>query len=791
MYSPGKVPVEVESESESESESEFESGPEEEWEAEAEAEAEPESADSNSNSDSDSDPEVALGTAPSDREEQTIVPGLGMLSVPMLSTDQCFPPSAVISALIADCGRFPSTCRAVEDAVTAVVAMAIRTSVLLPHTVISAAFASMVKWKVTAALFQDCPGELQPVWALEEGPGAGFALRRAPRPRKHRVLKAPFVWVYCGTQVFIGHEPTLNDVDAQHTLAGLAARATLDTGVPHEVPTSWVAFLGSPCWTFSLGLLAAGALQLSLAFNAFGLHASRGLAASREFRADHAHLRTLEEEALRVSADTGPLAAGLSRAAALSLRRRIIRNCSPGTKAFKSRENRLRAQEEAEAAAMKHLRRTLVKLKVFMGGRAAGDTHPDALFTGPCYEPRKDWVPPEGPRAPKVHFRPGSGFPTSILSSLQRFSEARGAVERTSNILKLYMHRVQDLLLNAIRRTTQLPCHIAVNNIIYTLHTQLEEGQTWPLPGAFYLAVITAVQRIVSGEVPLPPDLAITLADVSARDTTRASTTTNTLQAISLLTRSFTLRLGLPNPKQLGAPLAVHGSFSGAAPSVPDAARFMACVLHAAGFLSATVSLPRQDRNCTGQASVRLPFRVAVSAPVFTSGKNPGVLRALQVMANYSPGDRGTCFGLPPWLGKWRLARSMNSGFRMQACIGARKISVAVFDTSMVLTGYADHQDFVVAGIAVCLQLFLFSATPWAILPLDGCPATLSTELIHGLLTRPRTDLPAFNMGNACLDGDPCTPDALCITPNGPDSVVACIANAVRTSNFADRLRME
>ena len=388
----------------SESGSESEEVPEEDITFESDLEEEGSGSgsdsDSSSGSDSDSDPEVALGDAPDDEDEdkKAAIPGLRAQAEAPLSTDHCFPPGTVISALMADCGRFPSTCRAEEDSVAAVITMAVQNSILLPHTVISAAFASMVKWKVTAALFEDCPGEMQPVWYLEEGPTAGFALRQGPRPRKHRVLKAPFLWVYCGTQVFIGHGPTLRDPNAKDTLAGLAARATLDTGVPHDVPASWVEFLGSPCWAFSLGLLAVAGLQLSLAFNAFGLHASQGLAASREFRADHAHLQALEQEALRVSAETGPLAAGLSRAAALALRRRIIRNCSPGTKAFKSRENRLRAQEEAEAAAMKYLRRALLKIKVFMGGRSQADTCLDTLFTGPCFEPRKDWVPPKLPR---------------------------------------------------------------------------------------------------------------------------------------------------------------------------------------------------------------------------------------------------------------------------------------------------------------------------------------------------------------------------------------------------------
>lgn len=720
----------------------------------------------------------------------------------------------LLATITKEFNAFPSTCRAAEEAVDAAVEAAVRVMVLVPATVLARLFKSMVKWKVRRAMYLGSDTGNQPTYKSLDGD-----LGLVPETqllRRHKYLRPPLIWVYIGSRAFIGHGTTLLGTGTtRQEVATLARRVWLDTGVRYPMPPTLSHFMGSPLWRYAMNIAAAMSLQLAMTFNACHIHFKHGLTSARELFASHLKLCTLEESVHLASESTQPLPMGLSKATALELRPRIVRNKKPKQGTYVPRATYLHAQATAEANTERWARHVLGLAQAFIRGgpmdtsppgdlqddpplppgvvpgtpeyiahRLMQDTTPEAA-TLVAHTDMEAWAPADA-GVPRYTYDPGSLFPTTLRVAVWRFNTARSLGEASTTTTRKYIHRGKDLLLKAYRQTETEPCSISNNNTIRTLHAHRAPGEPWPLPGAFYGAIMGAMRSIINGTTALPPGLGkhLDLHSLSVRDTTLALTTTNTLQAISIKGLGFTLRLGLPSATAPTKSLAVHSSFSRGKSLMPTAATFMAVVLATAGFPDATITMPTTTSRTTGQATMTLPFTVDDSAPVFRMGANPGVARALRIMANYCPDDRGRCRGMPPWMQLKPQAAKINSGIRYDVLVGTRTISVAIHKSSLVMTGRSDAQDFTVAALAVCLQLYRLSDTPMAIGCLPGCSRQFAADSIHRLLTSPREDLPMFDTGNACLNWREAPPGALRIMPNGRDPVMVCIDKAVQLSNI-------
>lgn len=724
--------------------------------------------------------------------------------------------SQLLNAITLDTGSFPSTCRAEEESVNAAVEAAVRAMVLVPATVLMRLFKPMVKWKVKYAMYLDSAMDTQPTYkSLDED--LGLVPETAPF-RRHKYLRPPLIWVYIGSRAFIGHGPTLlGNGTTRQEVATLVRRVWLDTGVVHPMPPTLAHFVGSPLWAYATTIAEVISLQLAMTFNACHIHFKHGLTSARELFAAHLKLCALEKSVHLASESTQPLPMGLSKATALELLPRIVRNKKKKQGTYVPRTTLLRDQAIAEANTEKWVRHVLALARAFIRGapmdtsppgdleddpplpqgvepgtpeyiahRLLQDTTPEAAALIP-HTDMETWTPDRAEGGvSRYPSDPGSVFPIALRDALWRFNTARALGEASTTTTRMYMHRSKDLLLKAHRQTKTEPCSISNNNTIRTLHAHRGQGKPWPLPGSFYGAIMCAMRAIINGTTPLPPGLGkhLDLASLSVRDTTLACTTTNTLQAVSVKGPGYTMRLGLPSATAPMKPLAVHSSFSRGKSLMPIAATFMAAVLASAGFPDATITMPTSTSRTTGQATMTLPFTVEDSAPVFRMGDNPGVTRALRLMANYSPDDRGRCRGLPPWMKLKPQAAKIKSGIRYDVFVGTRTISVAIHKTSLVMTGRSDAQDFTVAALAVCLQLYCLRDTPMAIGCLPGCSRQYAAESIHRLLTHPREDLPMFDTENSCLNWREAPPGALRIMPNGSDPVMVCIDRAVQLSNI-------
>jgi hypothetical protein len=617
--------------------------------------------------------------------------------------------------------------------------------------------------------------------------------------KHHKELLPPFIWVYINSEPFVGFKDYFTTGSVTSAIETLSERFSLDKRIVCPPPTTLSEYVHSPLWNYSLAINMAISLQLAMVFNAPHIHFMFGLTANRELQTAHEKLTSLEQVVLSASESTEVLPMGLSSDAAKELRPRIVRNHTNSTRKFVSRPTRIKRQRELELRRETETTYLIALTVAFIEGAPLPrlKKHPPAKDRPISKAPLKEvhlhlvhstrmheWgADSHHFGVPRYEVQPGCFFPVEITQALSRFKVARANCETETNIDRAYMHRVKDLLLKAFKRLTVSPCSISVNNVICTLYAKRGPGMEWPLPGVFYTAIMTAMRKIISGETNLPPGLDLRIEELSIRDTTRAKTTTNTLQALSILGPGWTVRLGLPSPTKRTKRLAVHSSFSAGQDLIPVAASLMATLLQTAGFSDATIRLKNSSPKITGQATMTLPFIVNDAAPIFVMGDNPGAQSAFSVMTNYTTEDHGRSRTLPAWMEPKATAAKLNSGIRFSVYIGNRVTSVAVHKQSLVLTGKSDLHDFTVSAIAVCLQLSTLTEIPWALQPLKGCSFTFARRCIETLVQTHRCDLPTFGIGSPCLTLDNAPPNALRILPNGEDSVMHCILRAVLKSN--------
>ena len=726
----------------------------------------------------------------------------------------------VLAALSAECKKFPETCRAEEECVKQAVEAAVKTSVVIPVQVLMKLFGSMVSWKVSQSIYRK-PGEFE-----EEEPTASnpettqastkdLSIQPMPSLKRQKCLRHPFIWVYIDSEPFVGYRKHFDTNSVRPVLDTLATRLRRDRAVSCPPPATLLAYVHSQLWAYSLALNMGIALQLAMVFNAPHIHFKYGLTVHRELKTADAELTALEEIVLSASDSPRQLGMGLSNKAAKELRPRIVRNgeggasgSRSGTRKYLSRSERVERQKELEIERETYTTYIIALAKAFVQGAPFPNredhlrakhkkisrkptptehlvlehsTHMDAMDT------RVHTTEASQYQVLKTHF-----FPAEIVRAIAQFKSTRTMCEAITNIDRAYMHRVKDLLLKAMRRTTVVPCSIKINNVICTLYAERTSGANWPPPGRFYQDIMEAMKKIISGVVTLPQDMDIKIQDLSLRDTTRAETTANTLQAMTFMFgRECTVRLGQPNTSSPNKPLAVHSSFSSGSGLIPVAAALMATLLQTAGFTDARITLPNSSPKVTGQATMTLPFAVNDAAPIFQMGKNPGAQLALRAMTNYTADDHGRSQTLPPWMVRKSMASKLNSGIRFKVFIGTRVTSVAIHRQSLVLTGKSDAHDFTVAAISVCLQLYQLSGLPWAIQPLEGCTPSFAGQCIKTMLETNRTDLPTFGIGSPCLTLALAPPNALRIVPDEDNSVLYSISRAVCKSNEAAWLKPE
>lgn len=192
----------------------------------------------------------------------------------------------------------------------------------------------------------------------------------------------------------------------------------------------------------------------------------------------------------------------------------------------------------------------------------------------------------------------------------------------------------------------------------------------------------------------------------------------------------------------------------------------------------------------SGQATVKLPFAVATKGPVLHpvsgNGLGPPHLHrsvAIAMHAVFAPTFPGKLQGpvLPRWIQHEEKPGSLHAGARFKVFVGACRLSVGIFETSINMMGRGNADDFTIVGAALCQALVTLG---WAgtNTPLHGISDSAVNRMLDNMFS---------SLGHKLSPGAASSPCFASVGPGIPDHALIIVKTGFMDTGTSIRAAVE